>query len=204
MTKNRIGSRRGRPKKGEELGERVPLGLRVTPETKRRLDVASFNTGRSLSQEAEIRLERSFYIQDLLEDALQMKYGQRVAGLIMAIGMTIENTIMNCTVLGAADPTAPIRFDNEKQVLDPNTYEEITKAIPTILEALRPQGVIDPHNTARKTAEGYGWKSIGETAARAIEDTLREKDHPAESPADRTRSMLKDFGIDDANRENDR
>src|SRR5262245_8525493 len=46
----------GRP----SLGERVPLGLRVTLDTKARLDAAARYNGRSLSQEAEFRLEQSF------------------------------------------------------------------------------------------------------------------------------------------------
>jgi hypothetical protein len=36
------------------------LGLRVTPAMKAKLDAAAAQSGRSQSQEAEIRLERSF------------------------------------------------------------------------------------------------------------------------------------------------
>jgi hypothetical protein len=49
----------GRPTKPPKEGERVPLGLRVTPLMKRRLEDAATKNGRSLSQEAEIRLEMS-------------------------------------------------------------------------------------------------------------------------------------------------
>lgn len=52
--------RRGRPTKAPVEGERVPLSLRVTAELKRDLDRSAEAVGRSLSQEAEIRLERSF------------------------------------------------------------------------------------------------------------------------------------------------
>ena len=48
-----------RPTKPPKAGERVPLGLRVTPEMKKRLERAAIRKGRSLSQEAEMRLERS-------------------------------------------------------------------------------------------------------------------------------------------------
>ena len=50
----------GRPTKKPKAGERVPLGLRVTAEIKRKLDAAAEDAGRSQSQEAELRLERSF------------------------------------------------------------------------------------------------------------------------------------------------
>ncbi len=57
---------RGRPTKAPKRGEtRVSLGLRVTAEVKRRLDAAAKKTGRSQSQEAEFRLERSFEHDDI-------------------------------------------------------------------------------------------------------------------------------------------
>lgn len=52
--------RLGRPMKPPTPGERTPLGLRVTAETKRKLEAAAIESGRSLSQEAELRLEQSF------------------------------------------------------------------------------------------------------------------------------------------------
>lgn len=51
------------------MTERIALGLRVTPEMKRRLDVLARTSGRSLSQEVEIRLEQSFR-DDLLVERL--------------------------------------------------------------------------------------------------------------------------------------
>ena len=61
-------SHRGRPKKGQEPGERVPLSLRVTPSTKEGLDRAAEENGRSRSQEAEMRLERSLHDDRLLSE----------------------------------------------------------------------------------------------------------------------------------------
>jgi hypothetical protein len=58
--------RMGRPTKAPTSGERVPLGLRVTADTKRRLDAAAETSGRSQSQEAELRLEQSFTADDAL------------------------------------------------------------------------------------------------------------------------------------------
>ena len=49
----------GRPTKKPKAGERIPLGLRVTAAVKHRLDKAAKASGRSQSQEAEIRLEQS-------------------------------------------------------------------------------------------------------------------------------------------------
>jgi hypothetical protein len=52
----------GRPTKPPKPRERVPLGLRITPEMKRQLEMAAVIKGRSLSQEVELRLERSLDI----------------------------------------------------------------------------------------------------------------------------------------------
>jgi len=63
-------SKRGRPAKGCEPGPRVPLSLRVTPEAKRRLDAAATLSGRSQSQEAEIRIEQTFWLEELIKARL--------------------------------------------------------------------------------------------------------------------------------------
>lgn len=56
-------ARMGRPTKPPSPGERVSLGLRVTADIKRKLDEAAEQSGRSQSQEAELRLERSFELE---------------------------------------------------------------------------------------------------------------------------------------------
>ena len=48
-----------RPVKPPKEGERVSLGLRVTPDMRRKLEKAALKSGRSLSQEVERRLDRS-------------------------------------------------------------------------------------------------------------------------------------------------
>jgi len=76
----------GRPTKKAKAGERVPLGLRVTAELKSRLDDAAKRSGRSQSQEAEFRIERSFDRQDLLTEVLTLRFGETVARLLLRFG----------------------------------------------------------------------------------------------------------------------
>ena len=59
--------RRGRPTKPPVPGERVPLSLRVTAEIKDELEQAAIQSGRSLSQEAELRLQTSFEREFILK-----------------------------------------------------------------------------------------------------------------------------------------
>jgi hypothetical protein len=81
--------RRGRP----SLGERVGLGLRVTPELKQLIDDAAKRSGRSQSQEVEFRLERSFERQHLLPDALELSYGRRLAGILLLMGSAMASAV---------------------------------------------------------------------------------------------------------------
>jgi hypothetical protein len=61
----------GRPRKRKaKPGERVHVGLRVSPELKRHLEDAAKQSTRSLSQEVEFRLESLFLQQDAALRAL--------------------------------------------------------------------------------------------------------------------------------------
>jgi hypothetical protein len=72
----RLAKRPGRPRIEPEDGERVQLSFRVTPELKRLLDAAANASGRSQSQEAEMRLEKSFWL-DQMNAAAMLKEAAR-------------------------------------------------------------------------------------------------------------------------------
>lgn len=55
----------GRPTTPGKAGEKASLGVRVSPALKARLIWAAEENGRSLSQEAELRLERSFETESI-------------------------------------------------------------------------------------------------------------------------------------------
>src|SRR5262245_11105623 len=71
MAKKRI----GRPVVEAAPGQRAGLSLRVTPELKQQLEETALKKGRSLSQEAEFRLERSFEHEGLLREVLTLACG---------------------------------------------------------------------------------------------------------------------------------
>jgi hypothetical protein len=56
----------GRPPKEPVPGQRVSLGLKVTPEIKQRLDQEARKNGRTQSQQAEVMIERAFTEQAAL------------------------------------------------------------------------------------------------------------------------------------------
>lgn len=86
--------RRGRPTKAPIEGERASLGLRVTADLKRRLDEAAAASGRSQSQEAELRLERSFERQALLDEVLTLAYGPEITAFITKTGGVVQQVAL--------------------------------------------------------------------------------------------------------------
>lgn len=87
MAKAKIGRP---PKIPSEEGRRVSLGLRVTPTTKLRLDKAAAISGRSQSQEAELRLEHSFAREDRFPKLAGDIYGDTLAGAVLATGKALN------------------------------------------------------------------------------------------------------------------
>jgi hypothetical protein len=121
----------GPSKRKPKDGERVALSLRMTPALKRRLDAAAEKGGRSLSQEAEFRLERSFERETLLSETLTVAFGRRLAGLLLAIGLTIR---------GVANLTQGRRhLLRDDWTEDDGVYSDAVIAIETLLFALRPK-----------------------------------------------------------------
>lgn len=84
----------GRPRQREpEAGDKVHLGVRVAADLKDQLDAVARTTGRSLSQETELRLARSFERQGLLMEALELRFGPYLAGLLVTMGGAMANVL---------------------------------------------------------------------------------------------------------------
>jgi TraY domain-containing protein len=132
--------RKGRP----SLGKRVGLGLRVTPETKKLLDDAAARSGRSQSQEAEFRLERSFDRSELLLEVLTLTYGRRLAGLLNALGMVMSTA-------GALAGRDPLRRDDWAN--EYHTYRAAQQAVELLLMLWKPPELDAKGENARNPSE---------------------------------------------------
>lgn len=85
-SKRKASSKRERP--GDYVGFRSPADL------KQRLANAAENAGRSLSSEAQFRLERSFEREDLLNDTLDLAFGKPIAGVLMLLGTAMKQAAL--------------------------------------------------------------------------------------------------------------
>jgi hypothetical protein len=77
-------TQRGRPRKDNK---RAPLSLRIAPSLRERLESAVAENGRSITHEAELRLEQTFLKQGLLPQVLDLAFGHVNADLLHVIGV---------------------------------------------------------------------------------------------------------------------
>lgn len=123
-------NRGGRPGRRRKPNERVSLGLRVTSKLKTQIEDAAKQYGRSQSNEAEFRLERSFALQDLLVDVLELAYGSQVAALLLLMGQAMKETAPSLAM-------SLYEFPEPRELwLDfPEITHEAFNAVRTILDA---------------------------------------------------------------------
>lgn len=81
----------GRPPKDTRGDQKAALSLRVTPELRDQLIQAAESNFRSISQEAELRLERSFGDRDFLPSVLETAYGSDFAALILVLAKVMSD-----------------------------------------------------------------------------------------------------------------
>ena len=72
-------SRRGAPVTPRN---RIPVGIRMTPEMRDKLVERSGENGRSITQEIELLLEQGLRDEELFKAALVRMYGRQLAGIL--------------------------------------------------------------------------------------------------------------------------
>jgi TraY domain len=88
-----------RTKKPTGGGKRYPLNMRTTRETRERLEAAAAANGRSLAQEVEVRLERSFAEEQGFGGPAMLAMANLMAGAFLRGGQLVA------AALGRPDQT---------------------------------------------------------------------------------------------------
>ena len=164
MTKSKKFGGRPRERQPQE-GERVHLGIRVTPEMKERIEKAAELSGRSQSQEAELRLERSFDQEDLLSEVLGLAFGKQLAGVLMMLGYAMLEAGRSASSVRTAER-------GKNWIDDPYAYEQAVKAAADVLDAIHPPGKATPEQY-RHVAEDGGAPEAAEAFKRHDDEMAR-------------------------------
>jgi len=151
--------KRGRPPKPKTERRRNILSVRVRDETLKALTSCAEKAERSISQEVESRLERSFEALGMLPEVLALAYGRQLAGLLMVMGRAMSS--MGEYAGFMSKPTG-VRRDDWPE--DPFAYDLATKALAHVVEGFRPSGQVEAPKLA---------KSFVETAGMSMEELSR-------------------------------
>jgi TraY domain-containing protein len=161
MAKASKGGRMGRPTKAPTPGERNHLGLRVTAELKQRLEQAAERAGRSLSQDVEMRLERSFDFDAALG-------GNRLSKIIKAIAQAMK--------MAGEEAAEDAKIPVATWLSHPYPFDQAVKAALTLLECIRPPGDAAPPVRVVSEFDLRYLEGTGQRAAwRALRDSLRDE-----------------------------
>jgi TraY domain len=130
--------RPGRPKTRLEDGPGDYVGFRAPRKLKEQLTLAAEESGRSLSTEAQVRLESSFQAEDGFYRALELALGQNGAAVIQLLARAITE------VGHGAGGVATNYYGGDHWLADPYAYDQVVTAMSELLEALRPEGDATP------------------------------------------------------------
>ena len=135
--------KRGRPPKPEAERRRNNLTIRIRDELRRSLEEVAALSRRSLSEEAEARLERSMAQAQLVPEVLELAYGAPLAGLILAAGEAMASSGPGEALRQALATEAKesvIRERMHSWTTDPNAFGQALRAAVDTLMHYRPEG----------------------------------------------------------------
>jgi hypothetical protein len=118
--------------------------FRSRGELRNQLEAAAARSSRSVSEEIEHRLDRSFHTQELLFDALEAIYGEGTAAILLAIGKLMRDAGRS------AGFRATFTLDGADQWFNnPYAYDQVAQGVGRFLQALKPAGEIELPASAR-------------------------------------------------------
>ena len=136
---------------------RAPLSMRLTPETRNRLVEEAAKNGRSITQEAEIRLENTFRDQSYVFQAFELAYGRGPAAILQIIARAMDNAGKHSIKLGLMDPA--------EWPKDPDAVENVKRALYIILSGFQPEDYVASEENLDPIRTGV---SLGPAFARSI------------------------------------
>jgi predicted HicB family RNase H-like nuclease len=139
----------GRPPKAEEDRKAVNFTFRSRGQVRERLQAAADGARRSVSEEIEIRLERSFWQEEIERDTttLQVRLPERLRGLLEQAAKDNERS-MNTEIFDRLDSSFQ-REELEKHiggVIEQTAHSAAANATRRLVQELRQSGLIPDQN----------------------------------------------------------
>jgi hypothetical protein len=160
----------GRPTKKAVPGQKVTLGLRVSAEAKALLLHSAERHTRSISQEAELRIEQSIRNEDLLDEVLTLAYGQQLAGLVRVIAASMFVTVDFAP--GFVAKSSGLFLERDDRLQHPYVFDQLVKSVQATLEAFRPDG--NPSASTDLGVPAINPDNLGSDMATAVLHVLKE------------------------------
>lgn len=156
--------RKARPtdRKRERPGEYV--GFRSPPALKTKLEEVARAAGRSLSSEAQFRLEKSFEREPLALDALDLAFGRPIAGIALLIASCLRTASLRASHKLSASPALP-----GDEISNPQVRREALLCARAVIDWL-----------AERT-DPTGASNIGEVVGAGFTDWLEKGAPPSNS-----------------------
>jgi hypothetical protein len=141
--------KRGPAPKGEYGGKSKVFSTRIRPDLRESLDSAARSSGRSLSQEVEHRLRRTFIEDEKIGDA----FGSRQNFLIMRI--------VALTMQFQWNPFFTHGWYEKNWLDDPLMFDQVRKTVNRVLEAIRPRGPVTSSVVSTRRGTFRAWDPEG-------------------------------------------
>src|ERR1051326_2038547 len=143
-----------------QTGKRFPLNIRTTFEIRESLERAAASSGRSLAQELEMRLERSFAAEVGIQSTIEFAFGAEIAAIILLMAEVMKD----------AAAAAQVFAGKEAGFLDDAVvFYEGSDAVAEVLRAFRP-------NETRGELAPEQKGALGRMLARGYLEAVRNKD----------------------------
>ncbi len=185
--------RRGRPALDPSDRKSRNLTFRSRGDLRARLDQAASQSERSISEEIEYRLERSFTDQSLMFEAMRLTYGPELAGLLLLIGAAMKTTGPRAGFHSTGSYEAAQHWWN-----DPYAFGQVAQGVHALILAFKPPGNVTLPAYAKKPGKLQGLdrvavaEHLGENDAFRMTRLLISKDQ-AEVTIERARAFLGDL-----------
>ena len=149
-------------------GKRTPLNMRTTRELRERLEREAADSGRSLAQEIEFRLERSF-----AEEKSQAEISDEAVGGFYTSFGKLETFLVARLLANAIHTIEAVTGKNWMD--DPEAHRQTQEACKTILDAFRPPDGKGPIGIDATFGESAG----KDAAINALKSEFERVAHPA-------------------------